>query len=190
MARLQIENTLAVLGDDRRSAINDFTMKQLSTLLVMLIIGCGDNSRQESSVKDTASSDASAETMNEDVTLTVNVTQLPDRKAELAGTTNLPQSTNLMIIVNSRVEGDFQEQSELIVSADGTFGPTSFGANGGLDDGEYIANVTMPMPVFQPAVVKKIIGKAGEHLTGPLVQDGAKGFTVTKEFATGNREDD
>jgi hypothetical protein len=116
-----------------------------------------------------------------DVTITIQVTELPDQRVRLHGTTNLPTETNLMLSVEELAQGGFHGQSKCSVAADGSFDSETFGPSGGLKDGVYVAGVVMPIARVQPDNVKRIIGDNGEKLSGPLVENGSFGVTVSAE---------
>ena len=126
-----------------------------------------------------------------DVTLTLNVTKQPDKRVQLKGTTNLPPGTKLMLSVSEKMEDGFLGQSSCFVSNDGTFESEAFGPKGGLKDGRYVAEATMPIPSVQSAEVKRVIGSKGENLSGPLVEKGRFGVTLSQqaEFAIGENAD-
>ncbi len=119
--------------------------------------------------------------------MTLNVTEMPDKRVRLNGTTNLPSGTKLMLSVQEKMDNGFLGDSSCSVSPDGGFEFEAFGPRGGLKDGRYVAEVTMPVAAVQPAAVKKVIGKNGEKLTGPLVENWSFGVTVSqqKEFTIG-----
>lgn len=125
-----------------------------------------------------------------DVTIIVEVTELPDGRVHLHGTTNLPTDTNLMLSVEERAESGFMGQSKCAVASDGAFNSEAFGPASGLKDGVYVAGVVMPIPRVQPESVKQIIGSDGENLSGPLVENGTFGVTVSaeKEFTIGGEQ--
>lgn len=126
-----------------------------------------------------------------DVTLTLNVMKQSDKRVRLDGTTNLPPGTKLMLSVSEKIENGFLGQSSCFVSSDGTFESEAFGPKGGLEDGRYTADATMPIPRIQSAEVKRIIGSNGENLSGPLVEKGRFGVTVSQQvaFAIGENAD-
>ena len=139
------------------------------------------------SIPDDVTVEAARTPLDGDVTITVDVTELPDRRVRLHGTTNLPTDTNLMLSVKERAQGGFYGQSKCSVAADGLFDSGAFGPRAGLKDGVYVADVVMPIPHVQPDNVKKIIGENGDNLSGPLVENGSFGVTVSveKEFTIG-----
>ena len=113
-----------------------------------------------------------------DVTLTINVTKLPNNHVCISGTTNLPSGTELMLSIEEKMENGFWQQDSCVVSDKGTFRSKSFGTDSGLKDGRYIAEALMPVAGVQPIEVKKVIGKSGENLSGKLVSIFQVGQTV------------
>lgn len=91
-----------------------------------------------------------------DTILTLNVTKQSDNLVRLSGKTNLPPGTKLMLSVSEKMENGFFGQSSCLVSRDGTFQSEAFGPDGGLNDGRYLAEVTMPVPSVQTAQIKRI----------------------------------
>ncbi len=128
-----------------------------------------------------------ATTLQNEVSLTLNVANLPSKRVRLSGTTNLPSGTKLSLSVEEVLENGFFGQSTCFVSSNGDFESEAFGPEGGLKDGRYVANATMPVASVQPTAVKKVIGNHGENLTGSLVKKGSLGIIVSqqKEFAIG-----
>ncbi|OGQ94066.1 MAG: hypothetical protein A2521_09720 [Deltaproteobacteria bacterium RIFOXYD12_FULL_57_12] len=122
-----------------------------------------------------------------DVTLTINVTKLPDNRVHINGKTNLPLGTELMLSVEEKMNNGFLGQSSCVVSDKGTFSSELFGPKGGLKDGRYVAEVLMPIPTVQPVAARKIIGMNGENLSGNLVSKDEFGTTVSQqtEFTIG-----
>lgn len=122
-----------------------------------------------------------------DVNLTLNVSIQPDKHVRLRGTTNLPPGTKLMLSIEERMENGFFGQSSCFVSSNGTFESEAFGPKGGLHDGQYVADVTMPVARVQSAEVQHIIGKDGQNLSGPLVEKGSFGVSVSRhaDFSLG-----
>lgn len=125
--------------------------------------------------------------LNGDVAITIEVTELPKGRVRLCGTTNLPTDTVLMLSVEEKAQGGFNGQSKCSVAADGSFNSEAFGPPNGLKDGVYVADVVMPIPRVQSESVRQAIGVNGENLSGPLVENGPFGVTVSakKEFTIG-----
>ncbi|MEM6331194.1 MAG: SHD1 domain-containing protein [Planctomycetota bacterium] len=176
-------------------------MKPNPAVLILLIVGCDastPSSSRPASVPSTITDENtptnqpstqinSAPVFDGDVSLTLNVTEVAGKRVRLNGTTSLPSGTKLMLSVQEKMENGFMGQSSCSVSTDGAFESETFGPRGGLKDGRYVAQVTMPIAAVQPAAVKEVIGSNGEKLTGPLVENGSFGVTVSeqKEFTIG-----
>lgn len=152
-------------------------MKHVLHLFVVLTLGCSQTS-PPANVPDLPA--AGVQTMNEDVALSLKITKVEERQVQLTGTTNLPPETKLIVSL------DGEPISETVVSTEKTFGPVTFGSPGGLSDGKHLANVTMPMSAFQPDNVRQVIGKKGEHLAGPLVDEEYKSVSIEEEFKIGD----
>lgn len=185
-------------------------MKYSPLVLVLLITGCGDtthtqtptpstpakvsqskpNTNQPVTLVQPVAVEPARSPLDGDVTININVIELPDRCVRLHATTNLPTNTNLMLSVKERMQGGFDGQSECSVAADGSFDSEAFGPRGGLKDGLYVAKIVMPYPHLQPKNVKKVIGESGEKLSGPLAENGSFGITVSaeKEFTIGGAQ--
>lgn len=104
-----------------------------------------------------------------EVTIEVSVEQLPDKRARIHGTTNLPTGTVFTCSVEESAQGGFYGQSSCSVTAGGSFTSEPFGPTGGLS-GDYVAKVWMNVPSqFQPDNVNKVTGTRGEMLSGPLI---------------------
>ena len=73
--------------------------------------------------------------------------------------------------------GDFSGGDKGVVSG-GRFQSVAFGPAEGLKPGQYVAEVTMPIPQVQPPQVREVLGTNGENLRGPLVKKGGIGTTV------------
>lgn len=129
--------------------------------------------------------------LDDDLTLTLSVDKQPGNRVQLNGKTNLPPGTKLMLSVKEQIENGFLGQSSCFVAVDGTFEAGTFGPKGGLMDGLYVADVTMPYPSVQPADVKRVIGANGENLKGPLLKKNAFGVTASykTEFSIGENAD-
>jgi hypothetical protein len=102
----------------------------------------------------------------------------PGPKAFVSGETNLPDGTELMGDVSE--PGDFGAAggSDKTSVATGRFSFVPLGPDTGLPEGEYVANVLMPIPGVQPEIVQAVVGKEGQRLKGSLVKHGDIGTTV------------
>jgi len=119
--------------------------------------------------------------LKEGVVLNVTVEGGPDRKPRISGETNLPDGTELSFGIEGKTS-NFSGGDKGVVSG-GRFHSTAFGPAGGLKPGQYMADVTMPIPQVQPAQVQTVIGANGENLRGQLVKRGGIGTTVEVEQA-------
>jgi len=173
-------------------------MTRMSTVLIafaVMIAGCDTDAKQSDPVpfKESVPAEASGtvrEPLDGDATIHVTVTELPSGRIRLDGATNLPTNTKLLVSVKERMQGGVLGQTKCSVGSDGSFSSEAIGPTGGLRDGLYIAEVVMPIPRAQPQEVRRIIGENGENLTGPLVENGAIGVTLSakKEFTIGGAQ--
>lgn len=140
--------------------------------------------------EDRAGSGAIRKPLDGDVRIDISVTQDERRRVRIHGATNLPPGTDLMLSIAERLRGGFFGQSRCSVLDDRSFQSEPFGPAGGLDDGVYVASVTMPFTYLQPDHVQQVIGENGENLSGPLVQVGISGATVSadREFTVGGAD--
>jgi len=130
-----------------------------------------------------------------DVTLKLTVELAEGNRPILRGTTNLPNGTHLMTSVLRPPMhvvypgwGSWYEPRCIVQNGAFTSGPYD-----PLSTGEYVADATMPFADLEPASVQAIVGKLGEHLTGPLVRflgDPSWGYTVssTTTFQIGDAD--
>jgi len=121
------------------------------------------------------------------VVIRFNVDVREDKTAHVSGETNLPDSTELMISIESKSSRRYKAQDKAKVSGYRfSAGPFSMG-NGPLPDGVYKIEVLMPVSDAQPESVKTIIGQNGKKLKGKLVKKSHLGVTVEKagEFFVG-----
>lgn len=182
----------------RYAASMEIVMTRMSSVLFALAVmlaGCDTAAKQSVKVplKDSAPAEhigTVRKPLNGDVTIDLTASELPDRRIRLHGTTNLPAGTTLMLSVAERMQGGFIGQTKGSVASDGSFSSDALGPTGGLKDGLYIAEVVMPVPSVQPDDARRIIGDNGEHLSGPLVENGAFGVTIStkKEFTVGGAQ--
>jgi hypothetical protein len=97
-------------------------------------------------------------------------------KPTIAGRTNLPPGTDLLLILR-RDAVEYKAMVSAVVAPDGTFkgGPFS-NHNASLDPGKYQIEVLMPVSAGQPNAVQAVIGHRGENIVGPAVQPGPSGL--------------
>lgn len=86
----------------------------------------------------------------------------------VSGITNLPDKTKFIVSINNDVR-QFYASDEVTVTK-GAFRTAPLGPVSGMLPGQYELEVMAPVPDAQPESVRAVIGKNGEHLKGPLVQ--------------------
>jgi hypothetical protein len=111
-----------------------------------------------------------------------------DKRVVIVGKTNLPYKTELIITISDALTREPRGQFRTSVLTDGTYKSERLGPFAGLKDGEYSANVTMPLPIIQPASVRAIIGDSGQHLKGSLVNKGNNTVRSTQNFFIGGED--
>lgn len=117
------------------------------------------------------------------VTVTA-VAQGDPTKPTIAGTTNLPSGTKLIISV-IRQERGYNAQAQSVVEANGIFTGGPFTEKGApLAPGKYQIKVLMPVSAGQPTSVTSIIGDRGQNISGPFVMTGPAGLGKIVEFKT------
>jgi hypothetical protein len=132
--------------------------------------------------------------LSDDVVMQLQTDSVTGRPV-VRGTTNLPPGTELIVsISDTKTDGRFYHgQFDCSVKGDGTFRAGPFSNRGSSLEGEYVAEVTMPIPKTQPASVQAVIGANGEHLKGPLVKPAeilpnTVVVQVRKSFAVGGED--
>jgi len=154
--------------------MQQYTLTLVSLLLVLVMMGCDDfeNEPLKAGSKQTSQSTPSIQAaliepartpLDGDVTITINVTELPDRTVRIHGTTNLPTGTHLMLTVTDTIDGDAYGQSQRNVAADGSFESETFTAGDGFKDGIYVVEVLMPLLSLQPDHVKNFSAKTARN---------------------------
>lgn len=115
-----------------------------------------------------------------DVVLTFKIETDSNRKPKIFGETNLPDGTQLMFSIEGKsVKYNGQDKSTV---SNGKFESSTFSLNNGdLDQGQYNAEVLMPIAEVQSASVRAVIGEKGEKLKGSLVKKSDLGVTVSAE---------
>ncbi len=139
----------------------------------------------EARVAEIRVAEAEVEPLN--VAITTNVSLRSDRRLMVEGESNLPDGTQVRIIVEreiSRVRWQDRTQVENGLYAAGPFGPGS-----GLPDGGYDIRVEVSEASVQPETVQARIGQQGQHLTGELVSQSRHGLgqvaTYSRHFLVG-----
>lgn len=112
-----------------------------------------------------------------------------DRRLMVEGTTNLPETTRLQVLVERELSGvRWQQRTEV---TDGGFAAGPFGPGSGLPDGGYRITVNMPAASIQPPEVRARLGDEGQHLQGPLVRPSRHGLgqviSASQRFLVGNQ---
>lgn len=115
--------------------------------------------------------EAGLEPMTEDVRLDIHA-WADEGWVMVTAESNLPNGTRVMIDVDGA-----QQRIEL---QDGTFEPQRFGPQSAT--GTARVQVLVPVARVQPDLVQIVIGEEGEHLTGPLVEEGDMGRIVVREI--------
>lgn len=126
--------------------------------------------------------------LNQGVALEFSIDLTDGTHPIVAGKTNLPDGTLLMIsIENSSPFEPIVDDKVSVNNGSFTSGIFLSAIEEGLPPGRYVADVVVPYPRVQPAKVRAIIGENGEHLTGPLVERYEAGATVSvkKDFQVG-----
>lgn len=122
---------------------------------------------------------AQSPTLNDKITVTMAVDPVVDSgRVRFEGTTNLPDDTALLVSLESP-DGELLGQSKTAVQ-NGTFATEQFSRKGGgHPPGSYVADLTVPVASVQPDSVVEVTGEDHSRLTGPLVEDGELGKTVS-----------
>lgn len=180
-------------------------------VFVVLLVGCGETeerpSESVSTVEQTSAPEptvaegdvAEADVAEADVAETEEITPLvveisahvslrSDRRLMVEGESNLPDGTQIRIIVEreiSRVRWQARTQVE-----DGAFTAGPFGSGSGLPDGGYDVRVEVSEGSVQPKAVQARIGHEGQHLAGELVSQSRHGLgqvaTYSRRFLVGS----
>ncbi|MBD3898192.1 hypothetical protein IEI94_20260 [Halomonas sp. ML-15] len=158
-------------------------------LMALVLLGCGsdgDNDNggavveEQDAAEDTAEVEEpeaapAVEVMNEAVEIETDARLDNRRQMQISGVTNLPEGTQLQIVVE-RESSRVRWRSSANVSAEGSFEAGPFGPGSGLPDGTYLIEVNMPPANVQPASIRERIGERGEHLEGELVREANHGL--------------
>lgn len=102
-------------------------------------------------------------------------------KPVIAGKTNLPDQTPLLLTI-TRKESGYMAQDKVLVKGGG-FKSSVFSQNGKpLNSGAYHAEIGTPMAALMPASVQAVVGKSGEKMQGASVKKGLGGQSVDYRF--------
>ncbi|WP_081948876.1 hypothetical protein [Litchfieldella xinjiangensis] len=119
--------------------------------------------------------------MTDPVTIEARVEARPDERLKVTGQTNLPDGTEVMVMIE-RVASGVRWRHLTRVEA-GRFSAEPFGPGSGVPDGEYAVSVSARPAHAQPEAVRDVIGAQGEHLQGELVSEARhRGRTATLRF--------
>ncbi len=173
--------------DVRFQSAENCTMKNTIFILIVIFVGfitssCSDtedDKAQAAPDKQTEKVAPPLRVMTEIVEINSEVTVTEDKRIVVKGTTNLPNLTSLLISLNNEKSG-FGAQDKINVS-NNHFSTSPLGKITGLPDGHYTIEILMPLPSTQPEKVQAVIGKQGQHLTGPLVEDSEWGGNVVEK---------
>jgi hypothetical protein len=129
------------------------------------------------------------EPFNQPVTIELAAELRSDRRLMVNGTTNLPGTTRLQVLVEREASGvRWQERTEV---QQGRFVAGPFGPGSGLPDGDYGVTVNLPPVSVQPTEVRKRLGEEGANLSGPLVGSSPHGLgkvaSITQHFLVGTQ---
>ncbi len=103
-------------------------------------------------------------------------TQGDPARPTVAGTTNLPAGTNLIVSILRKDRG-YNAQAQCRVSTDGKFTAGPYSEKGKpFSPGTYTIEVLMPLAAGQPSAVQSVIGGHGEKISGPFVHSGPGGL--------------
>ena len=173
--------------------------------VLLLLVACGGGEDADSASGDaerlggvaqpepqpqpTAPSSPEVAPLEEPVAVDVSARLRSDRRLLVEGTTNLPDTTRLQVLVEREVSGvRWQERTEV---EGGRFAAGPFGPGSGLPDGGYRITVNMPAVSIQPAEVRGRLGDQGEYLSGPLVEESRHGLgrviSASERFLVGSQ---
>lgn len=164
---------------------------------VALLAGCSDTeepARESASITSAEEAPASEPQAAEeevepiDVAISTNVSLRTDRRLMVEGESNLPDGTQLQIVVEREISR-VRWQARTSVQ-DGLFAAGPFGSGSGLPDGGYVVRVEVAEASVQPQSVQALIGDQGQHLAGELVRQSRHGLgqvaTYSRRFLVGS----
>jgi hypothetical protein len=115
------------------------------------------------------------------VSLDTKLVSVGKGEVVVEGTTNLPTGTKLSVGIRNESSGYFMDAQATV--ANGTFRSNTIRENKAsgkkLVNGTYTVDVVLVLPDLQPKEVQQVIGKNGELLTGPLIEVGNFGKSIT-----------
>ncbi|WNK19429.1 hypothetical protein P1P91_11295 [Halomonas piscis] len=150
---------------------------------VLWLASCGDsedsaprstaeNPIGNGAAEQTASSPKDAEPLK--VTMSAEVTMRSDRRLKVTGSSNLPDSAQLLIAIERAASGARWQERARVQNGQFRAGPLGFGS--GVPDGDYSVRVQLSEAGVQPAAVRRRIGDEGERLAGELVREAPHGL--------------
>ena len=165
---------------------------------VALLAGCSDmeeparESAATTSAEEAPASEPQAVEEEEvepiDVAISTNVSLRTDRRLMVEGESNLPDGTQLQIVVEREISR-VRWQARTGVQ-NGLFSAGPFGSGSGLPDGGYVVRVEVAEASVQPQSVQALIGDQGQHLAGELVRQSRHGLgqvaTYSRRFLVGS----
>ncbi|MYL22554.1 hypothetical protein GLV89_01890 [Halomonas alkaliantarctica] len=164
-------------------------------LLIVLLTACsGSKEEQQASENASGSATTSAESASgqaangtnaqgetageepEPLTVTVEtqVELRADRRVTISGETNLPDATQINVLIEREQSGvRWRERAQV---ADARFHVGPLGPGSGLPDGVYLLRVESMEASIQPSPVRQRIGPEGEYLAGEWVAQSRHGL--------------
>lgn len=124
--------------------------------------------------------------MNEAAQLSAEVSSNNGKRVVVKGVSNLPDRTQLLISLENKAV-DFRAEKKIVVMK-GTFSVTLPAPTEGLKAGNYRLQAVMPVAAGQPENVQTVIGKQGQHLSGPLAKDISWGGRIVEVASIYNVE--
>ena len=123
-----------------------------------------------------------------DVEISTHVSLRSDRRIMVEGESNLPDGTQIRVIVEREISGvRWQARTQI---EKGHFSAGPYGSGSGFPDGGYIVRVEVEEASVQPKAVQARIGHQGQHLAGKLVSQSRHGLgqiaTYSKRFLVGS----
>ncbi|PKG53810.1 hypothetical protein [Halomonas sp. MES3-P3E] len=169
-------------------------------VVVALLAGCSDMEEPSTDTVSSAQPEATPEAPVTEseiaeveveplvVEISTQVALRNDRRLMVEGKSNLPDGTQVRIVVEreiSRVRWQARTQIE-----NGQFAAGPFGSGSGLPDGGYDVRVEVSEGSVQPVAVQARIGHEGQHLAGELVSQSRHGLgqvaTYSQRFLVGS----
>ncbi|WP_235818886.1 hypothetical protein [Vreelandella massiliensis] len=165
-------------------------------LLIVLLTACsGSKEEQQASENASGSATTSAESASDQaangtnaqggetageepepltVTVETQVELRADRRVTISGETNLPDATQINVLIEREQSGvRWRERAQV---ADARFHVGPLGPGSGLPDGVYLLRVESMEASIQPSPVRQRIGPEGEYLAGEWVAQSRHGL--------------